>query len=43
MSKVARQAYEDYGTSQTSLQGFKLSDEFDISNVLITRKLILRL
>lgn len=35
MSKVARQAYEDYETSQTSLQGFKLSDEFDISNVTI--------
>ncbi|KKM89260.1 hypothetical protein LCGC14_1250440 [marine sediment metagenome] len=35
MSKVARQAYNDYETSQTSLQGFKLSEEFDISNVTI--------
>lgn len=35
MSKVKRQAYEKYTTFQTALQGFKLTDEFDFSNVTI--------
>lgn len=35
MSGVKRRAYEDYETSQTSFQGFKLSEEFNISDVTI--------
>ncbi|AZG72218.1 hypothetical protein [Shewanella livingstonensis] len=35
MSKIARHAYEEYETSQTAFEGFKLSDEFDFSNVTI--------